>query len=246
MLYHVDTPDRVGMTEIRYMEGLYHVWDTLMARFPDLLIEGCASGGRRIDLESISRCHTYYKSDYWGDHIANQSMVYGLGLYVPGIYMNTPLFNLSPNPYGFRSILGGALCAGWDPRTEKVGPYPVEAFDPELAGARIAEFKALRHLFNCDFYPLTPYTLADNAWISYQFHREDLGEGLALCFRRPACAASHYTITLRALDPQANYCETNMDTGETCLRSGEELMQPYTVEVTDAPGSMLLHYKRLQ
>ena len=244
-LYHVDAPDRVGMTEIRYMEGLYHVWDTLMERYPDLLIEGCASGGRRIDLESISRCHTHFKSDYWGDNTANQGMIYGLGLYLPGIYMNTPLFDLSPNPYGFRSILGGALCACWDPRKEKVGPYPLEAFDPQLAKARISEFTTLRHLFNSDFYPLTPYSLAEDAWIGYQFHREELGEGLILCFRRPGSAVSQHTITLRALDPQANYRITNMDTKESSLRSGEELMQPYNVEISETPGSMMLRYQRI-
>jgi len=245
-LDHIDAPDRVGMTEIRYMEGLYHVWDTLLARYPALLIEGCASGGRRIDLESISRCHTYYKSDYWGDHTANQAMVYGLGLYLPGIYMNTPLFDLSPNPYGFRSILGGALCAGWDPCAEKVGPYPPEAFDPQLAKARIAEFKALRHLFDSDFYPLTPYSLADDVWIGYQFHREELGEGLVLCFRRANSDTTHRNIALHALEPSADYRVTNMDTGYTDLRSGDALQQPFTVEIAEAPGSVMFRYQRVE
>lgn len=32
-----------------YMLGLYHVFDTLTSRFPDVLWEGCASGGGRFD-----------------------------------------------------------------------------------------------------------------------------------------------------------------------------------------------------
>ena len=52
-----DTPDRVGMSEIRHIEGLYAFWDELLARHPGLVIDNCSSGGRRIDLESISPRH---------------------------------------------------------------------------------------------------------------------------------------------------------------------------------------------
>jgi alpha-galactosidase len=44
--------DRQGMREIRYITGLYDFWDHLRLRHPRLLIDNCASGGRR----STSRC----------------------------------------------------------------------------------------------------------------------------------------------------------------------------------------------
>ena len=50
-----DKPDRVGISEIRHIEGLYAFWDTLLVRFPNLIIDNCSSGGRRIDLETMSR-----------------------------------------------------------------------------------------------------------------------------------------------------------------------------------------------
>ena len=50
-----DAPDRQGISEIRYVEGLYTFWDELLERRPGLIIDNCASGGRRIDLETISR-----------------------------------------------------------------------------------------------------------------------------------------------------------------------------------------------
>jgi len=34
----------------RYYIGLYHVLDTLMTKFPDILFEGCSAGGNRFDL----------------------------------------------------------------------------------------------------------------------------------------------------------------------------------------------------
>ncbi len=50
-----DRSDRVGMSEIRHIEGLYAYWDSLLVRFPNLLIDNCASGGRRLDIETTSR-----------------------------------------------------------------------------------------------------------------------------------------------------------------------------------------------
>lgn len=59
-----DTPDRVGMAEIRYIKGLYAFWDELLARHPNLYIDNCSSGGRRIDLETISRSIPLWRSDF--------------------------------------------------------------------------------------------------------------------------------------------------------------------------------------
>ena len=45
----------MGMAEIRYVEGHYRMWDEIRAAYPQLAIDNCASGGRRIDLETASR-----------------------------------------------------------------------------------------------------------------------------------------------------------------------------------------------
>ena len=51
------------MTEIRYVEGLYELWDELRARHPGLVLDDCASGGRRIDLETCRRALVQTRSD---------------------------------------------------------------------------------------------------------------------------------------------------------------------------------------
>lgn len=43
-------PERQGETAHRYILGLYRVMGELTRRFPDILFEGCASGGNRFDL----------------------------------------------------------------------------------------------------------------------------------------------------------------------------------------------------
>ena len=59
-----DAPDRIGITEIRYIEGLYQLWDELRLCHPGLWIDNCASGGRRIDLETVSRSLPLWPSDF--------------------------------------------------------------------------------------------------------------------------------------------------------------------------------------
>ena len=53
--------DRQGETAHRYLLGLYRVMDALTRRFPDILFEGCASGGNRFDLGILS-----FFSQIWG------------------------------------------------------------------------------------------------------------------------------------------------------------------------------------
>ena len=59
-----DAPDRLGITEIKHINGLYRLWDTLLEKYPNLLIDNCASGGRRIDIETLRRSIPLWRSDY--------------------------------------------------------------------------------------------------------------------------------------------------------------------------------------
>ncbi len=54
-------PERQGETAHRYVLGLYSLMKTLTERFPDVLFEGCASGGNRFDLGILC-----YFPQIWG------------------------------------------------------------------------------------------------------------------------------------------------------------------------------------
>lgn len=56
-------PDRAGIAEIRYVEGLYRMWDDLLKAHPGIFIDNCASGGRRIDLETSARSLPLWRTD---------------------------------------------------------------------------------------------------------------------------------------------------------------------------------------
>lgn len=52
-----------GETAHRYMLGLYRLLDTLTKRFPKILFESCASGGRRSDLGMLAYMPSFWCSD---------------------------------------------------------------------------------------------------------------------------------------------------------------------------------------
>ena len=56
-------PARQGETAHRYVLGLYRLMGTLVSRFPEVLFEGCASGGNRFDLGILCYCPQIWASD---------------------------------------------------------------------------------------------------------------------------------------------------------------------------------------
>jgi alpha-galactosidase len=94
-----DAADRRGETEIRYIENLYRLLDALRSRFPETIIENCASGGRRIDLETLRRSHT----DWISDHTQAESIIrynlHGASRWLPANHLNTSMAHsyLEPN-----------------------------------------------------------------------------------------------------------------------------------------------------
>ena len=226
-----DEVDRQGISEIRFTEGLYAFWDELLARHPGLIIDNCASGGRRIDLETTSRSIVLTRSDYIYEP-ASQCHTYGLHLYLPCSITSSGKTDI----YDFRSALGGGIGLGWN-------PYAAD-FPVEQAQRMINEFKRLRPFFYGDFYPLTPYSIGDDVWMAYQFHREDLEQGMVLAFRRPNNFDAAARLKLRGLLPSARYELNFEDTSNKEIFTGEALAAGIDVTIEQAPGSLLVTYRK--
>jgi alpha-galactosidase len=239
-----DTPDRQGMAENLYIQGLYSMWDELLRRHPGLVIDNCASGGRRIDLELLSRSLPLWRSDiigYGSDpnsagygpmHVWNQVETAGLSLYVP--LHSTGIWSFDPYRWRSAATAGAVLCM--DPRSA--------GFDKQGARRAINELKELRPLWLGNYYPLFDINLDERQWCGWQFDRPDLGRGFAMYFRRPKCADSVRDAGLRGLDPTAAYQVTFVDTGKEQTMTGKKLFT-LLVTIPEAPGSVLITYKKI-
>jgi alpha-galactosidase len=229
----MDAPDRVGIAEMKHVEGLYAFWDALLAKNPGLLIDNCASGGRRIDLETIGRSVPLWRTDYsYFEPNGYQCHTYGLQQFVPC----SGTGNNNPQKYYFRSSMGGAVVMGWELNN---------SFNVSQAHEAIAEFRALRPYFSGDFYPLTEYSTSDEVWAAFQWDRPEQADGIVLAFRRPQAAKPSISIRLNNVDAGADYELVFDDYGIALTRSGREIGAGLAIKIPEAPGSLLIKYRRL-
>jgi len=233
-----DAPDRQGMTEIQYVEGQYALWDELLAGHPGLSIDNCASGGRRIDLETCRRSVPLWHSDTGcspGHADWNQSQIAGLSLYVPLLGACA----WTPEPYDLRSAAtAGVICQ-----------FPV--LDPKFSfpGARaaLAEAKENAKYWYGDFSPLTPPTLGPSALIAWQLHRSDLNAGIVLAFRHSECPYPVLQTGLHGLNPRASYLVDFFEEGRTNQHrtiTGKQLMTNFELRMSKRGSSLLVRYKQ--
>lgn len=193
-----------------HTDGVYRVMDELRDRYPDLVVEGCASGGARVDLGILHRVDQVWTSDNT-DALDRQTIQDGHTQIYPASTMaawvtdhrNIVSRRVIPLEYRFHVAMAGALGIGADIRTWT---------DAERDQARdlIARYKVIRptvqlgDLHRLDGEPghgqsAVQYTDRDRVVVlAYDPHRS-----LSPAPRR---------IRLRDLDPSAVYRDT--ETGE--------------------------------
>jgi alpha-galactosidase len=237
-----DAPDRQGITEIRYIEGLYAFWDELLARHPNLLIDNCASGGRRIDLETLGRATPFWRTDGPRDPIAHQCHTYGLLGWVP---LSATSQDRAGDDFEFRSSMCSSLCLNW----WVAGDVPAERIPADFpyawARSTLEQYVKFREFYYGDYYPLTGYSQARDLWIAYQLACPEGTRGLVVALRRPQSPYESAHFPLSGLDERASYRITNLDTKEEITQSGKDLLQlGLVVELKNKPGSALVLYER--
>ncbi len=248
--YFNDSPDRIGMAEIGHVTGLYAFWDELRARHPGLQIDNCASGGRRLDLETISRSAALWRSDATVSpslvpeevQFHTQALAPWIpltaGVWVPMNGRTPPGLNSAVQVYALRS----SYCAGLVLHTFNTDKPLEEWIKPGLE-----EFQEVRPFFYGDFYPLLENSLSHGAWAAWQYYRPDLKAGIALFFRRTESPLTGIDMRgLRGLDLAATYAveiRSGMERGEVRLMTGKELKN-LRISIPDMPGSALLFYRR--
>lgn len=225
---------RKGISEIRHIEGLYRYWDYLLTRFPEMQIDNCASGGRRIDLETTSRSLPLWRTDYYyGEPNGYQNQTYNLNMFIP--LNGTGLY--STDPYHWRSSFSSATVINWE-NTARSGNIK------EMREV-VAKFKILKQYFLEDFYPLCGDgdLTGDEHCIAYQLNKKSDNSGYIFAFRRGANAPEKLVVSVKGLKAEKLYTVTDDDSKATFTKSGAELMNGVEIKFEKAPGSVLLFYK---
>ena len=205
----MDAKDRRGISEIRHVTGLYAVWDDILARNPGLLIDNCASGGRRLDIETLRRSVFFFRSDYQCGFNANADVIQthnvGLSRLIPLGGCTTKLSDL----YSLRSAYSASYgVAYWN------AIFQDEAkVDWAAAKKSHDEYLKIRRFFSRDFYNHGSVTLDAGAWAIWQYHDPEANEGVVLAFRRAGSSCDRASVALKGLPKGCRVETENLDSG---------------------------------
>jgi len=226
-----DAEDRQGITEIRHVEGYLAFWDELVRRHPDMLIDSCASGGHRNDLETLRRSLPLLRSDYIFDWTGEQCHTYGFASWVP--YWGTGLIDF--DAYSFRSCMGLDTTLSCDARRKDL--------DWDLLRKLTAQWRELAPNLAGDYYPLTSYSIEDDVWMAWQFDVPEKGQGMVQAFRRPKRNYESARFKLNGLEPDSIYVVTNIDENKPQEISGRELTENgLLIMLPTSPDSAIVTY----
>ncbi len=240
--------ERAGATEIHYINNLWRFWDALLERNPHLLIDNCAGGGHRLDIEMMSRSVPLWRSDFqclWDCcPEANQNQNASAAWWYP--YSGIGFGPTLGDTYMFRSAwTNGMTVRTW----EHVDPeWEVGAMGEDLEWARhhFTEYNEVRHYFAEDYYRLVPVSKENTTWSASQYHKPDTGDGMILAFRRAMSPSDRIEVTLGGIEAGKNYEFTDRDTGDVFTMTGDELIaKGMTLTIPERRQSKLIVYRAL-
>lgn len=220
----MDAPDRQGAAEIRHINGLYEFWDELHRRFPDMLFESCAGGGRRLDVELMSKAHSYCRDDA---HMSNdpeelcQNITLNTTPYIP--FTGGETFKVKPfDSYAFLSCMAaGTVFTPTDFNGMLLSRDP-SAAEVEWFTGMLQVADRVRPLFSGDFYALNGDRLdGHDVWCGYQLVRPAEGDGFFIVFRRAECPDDTFFLQLRGIDPGARYLVEEFGSKPRTMRGRE-------------------------
>ena len=239
--------DRSGMIENGYVQGHYALWDGILANENIKMIDSCASGGHRLELESMRRAVALHATDYnYNDMPAKHQSTYGLACWLPfgGANTGTGGNVTDTSKYNMRSAY----------RQSMILQFNVDQLSAEektIVANSEKEWRKLSEYFYDDIYELTKNTASANEWYSYGYMNSEEQNGFALVFRHFGnYSPESQTIRLKGLNANDTYEITFADQDGTITATGAELMSTgvlVTLNENEAEGgsdSDVIYIKR--
>ena len=212
-----------GTVWIEHVRGLWRVWHELRARFPDLWLESCASGGGRADLGAVARTHWVWPSDNT-DPLERLEIQRGFSMTHLPMLMSSWVTDRAalgrrdtPLRFRFHVAMTGLLALGGDLRAWGAGERNEarDYVDLYKEVRPVVQFGDLRRLPSPD--PGRTDVLS--------YVARDRSRAVVFVFARAVMhTAVRQLVRMRGLDVGATYDVHDTVSGEKMLRSGSFLM----------------------
>jgi alpha-galactosidase len=241
-----DAEDRQGIHENLHVQGYLQYWDDLLAANPGLWIDSCASGGRRNDLETMRRSVPLHYTDYgYGHHAVKLGFQHTLFAWIPYFkevtlswdQQGVARFDYDVEPYGYYCGIAPMLFVGMDALRSD--------YDYALAQRMVEIWRRAAEMLFGDYYPLTPFSRADDRWVVRQFDNPARGDGFILAIRLPNASEARVVAHPQAVDAHARYRFENDETGEKKEIAGAALIQEGIALELPARSGAIWFYQRL-
>lgn len=238
-------PFRTGITENKYVQGHLELWDRIIRYCADTgrstIIDSCASGGRRDDLETMRRAVPFLRSD--ADRYTPETRLSVTSTYMKWIPCNgtnmLALFNTDTATSTYLSRVSflpiNAYAGAWTRDSN---------LNYDALRKALAEWRRIKEYYYEDFYALTPWRshTDDTNWTAWMFFDPGGGEGVLQVFRQGGSSESAYTVRLRGVDDDTAYSLTDAEGLNSFVSvKGSELKNGVTITLPEPASAALIY-----
>jgi alpha-galactosidase len=239
------TADNQSHLMIAYHRGLAAVCDRIRAKYPDLTIQACASGGGRANWGVLPWFDEFWVSDNT-DALQRVYMQWGTSHFFPAIAMASHI-SAAPNHQTFRTVpLKYRIDVAMSGRLGmEIQPKNMTDEEKDLCRKAIAQYKEVRNTVQFgDLYRLmSPYDKLGAASLMYV--QPDKSEAVFYWWKTETfCNQQLARVTMDGLDPDKSYrveelnridntplsCEGKVFTGRFLMTTGLEMPLEHNVD----------------
>ena len=212
---------RKGITENYYIQGYYKLYEALRAKYPDMMIGSCASGGGRNDLETMRLAVIMNATDYNSDDSeVKQGMNWSLAQWIP--YHDSLTRQSGSQKVNVVDLYD--VRSNYSPSWIMAYNLSQKSFDWDTLRQAVNEWNSIKKYYYSNYYTLTDWNNNKTDWIGWMYFDESDQGGFIQMFRPENSKIQNQVMLLYGLDPNATYTISDPDGYNSITATGESLM----------------------